>query len=127
MRDRELCHQRVKHRLAQVRRRLGDLENSPNILLDGEPAEDRGFLRQVADAETGPAIHRKIGDIAPIEADYSGIGADEPGYYIKTGRLSGAVWSQQPNHFAPLHGDMDIAQYRASLEALAQSSPQQTA
>src|SRR6266516_3043234 len=70
----------ISHRLAQIRRRLGDLQNSPNILLDGEPAKDRGFLRQVADAETGAAIHRKIGDITAVQAHYSGIGADEPGY-----------------------------------------------
>src|SRR5207247_10310248 len=103
-----LGHQRVKHRLAQIRRRLGDLQNSPNILLDGEPAKDRSFLRQVADAETGAAIHRKIGDITAVQAHYSGIGADEPGYYIKTGRHSCAVWSEQPDHFAPLHGNLDL-------------------
>ena len=127
MRDRELGHQRIEHRLAHFRRGLGDLENRADILLDGKPAKDRGLLRQIADAEASAAIHRQIGDVAPIEADNPGIGGDQPGDDVKAGRLAGAVGPEQTDHLAALHRDVDVAQHRPPLEALAEPVPEQAA
>ena len=127
MGDRELGQQCIEHRLAQIRRRLGDLEDRADVLLDGEAAKYRGLLRQIADAEPGAAIHRKIGDVAPVEADRPGIGGNQTGDDVKAGGLSRAVRAEQADDLAALHGDVDVAQHRPPLEALAQTLPEQTA
>src|SRR5712691_363833 len=127
MRDRELGHQRIEHRLAQIRCRLRNLEYCTDVLLDSETAKYRSLLREVADAESRPPVHRKIRDVAPIQADHPGIGGNEPGYDVEARRFSRAVRPEQANHFASLHRDVDVAQHRPSFEALAQSLPDQTA
>ena len=47
--------------------RLVHLQHRQDILLDGQAAEDRGFLRQIAEAEDCAAVHRQMGDVAPVE------------------------------------------------------------
>src|SRR5271169_998455 len=125
MGDRELGQQGVQRRFARVALRFDHLEDRANILLDGKPAKDRRLLRQVADAATGAAVHRKIGDVLPVEADRSGISGDEPSDDIKTGGLAGPVRSEQPDHLAALHRHVDAAQHRPTLKALSQSLPLQ--
>src|SRR5690242_10320135 len=58
MSDRELAEQLVQAAFAAVAITLDDLEHGADVLLDRQAAKDRGLLRQVADAETRPAIHR---------------------------------------------------------------------
>ena len=38
--------------------RFDDLQHRPDVVLDGEPAEDRCFLRQVGKPLTRPIVHR---------------------------------------------------------------------
>ena len=45
------------------RREVERLEDREDVLLDGEPAEDRGLLRQVADALARAHVHRIVGDV----------------------------------------------------------------
>src|SRR5208282_5071575 len=117
---RELGHQRLKPRRTRLRHRLGDLEDRSNVLLDRETSEDRCLLRQVADAEPGTTIHREIRDVATIEADEPGIGRDQPGYDVKTGRFARAVGPEQPYCLTALHRHVDVAQHRPALEALSE-------
>ena len=42
-------------------------QDGQDVLLDRELAEDRRFLRQVADAQPRPLVHRQPGDIAALE------------------------------------------------------------
>src|SRR6185437_13053598 len=121
MGDRELGQERIERRLAHLVHGLDDLENGADVVLDGEAAEDRGLLRQVADAETGAPVHRQIGDVVPVEADRADIGGDEPGDDIEAGRLAGAVRTEQPDRLAALHGDADVAQHRTLAKALAEA------
>jgi hypothetical protein len=67
--DRELGQQLVEHGLAAVAVGLDHLQHAAHVLLDREAAEDRGLLRQVADAEPRPAIHRQVGDVVPVQGD----------------------------------------------------------
>ena len=55
----ELGEQPLEPVLAPGAVGLGDLEHRADIVLDVEAAEDRGLLRQVADAEPRAAIHRQ--------------------------------------------------------------------
>ena len=64
---REFGQQRVEHLLAPVAHRLDHLEHGADIVLDAQAAEDRGLLRQVADAEPGAAVHRQIGDVVAVQ------------------------------------------------------------
>ena len=71
--DVEFLEQRVELALALLAARLDDLEHGADVVLDVEAAEDRGFLRQIADAEAGAAIHRQAGDVVAVEADDAAI------------------------------------------------------
>ncbi len=66
--DVELLEQRVELALALLAARLDDFEHGADVVLDVEAAEDRGLLRQVADAEPRAAVHRQAGDVVPVEA-----------------------------------------------------------
>src|SRR5665213_1266212 len=120
MADREFGEQRVEHRLAGLRRGFGELEDRADVLLDRETAEDRRFLRQIADAEPRPPVHRQVGDVLAVEVDDSGIGGNEANDDVEAGGLAGAVRPEQPNHLAALHRHVDVAQHHAPLEAFAE-------
>ena len=127
MGDRKLGQQRRQHLLAQIRRRLHNLEDRADVLLDREAAKDRRFLRQIADAEAGAPVHRQIGDVTPVEHDHAGIGRDQPGDDVKARRLAGPVRAEQADRFAALDRKIDPSQNRPPLKALAQPLPHQTA
>ena len=40
-----------------------------DILFGGQAAEDRGFLRQIADAQAGAAVHGQAGDVMAVDLD----------------------------------------------------------
>ncbi len=127
MPDREFGKQRIEHRFAQLGFGLGDFENGADILLDRETPENRRLLRQIADTEPRPAIHRQTGDFLAVDFDAAGVGGDQPGDDVEAGRLAGAVRAEQTDHLAALHRYADIAQHRAALEALAETAPDQAA
>ena len=102
MRDAEFGEQFVQHDLARVVIGLDHFEHGADIVLDRKPAEDRGFLRQIAEAEPRAAIHRERRDIHAVEQDAAGIGLHEAGHQIKTCRFAGAVGAEKPDHFAAL-------------------------
>ncbi len=92
MADRELRQERVEHR-SRARSGSGSATSSTgaDVLLDRETAEDRGFLRQIADAEPRAAVHRQIGDVVAVEFDGAGIGRYQAGDDVEAGGLAGAV------------------------------------
>ena len=49
-------------------------QHGQDILLDGQAAEDRGLLRQIADAEAGALVHRQGGDVLAVELDRAVVG-----------------------------------------------------
>src|SRR6185369_17288353 len=94
-RDVEFVEQRVELLLALLARGLDHFEHSADVLLDGEAAEDRGFLRQIADAEPRALIHRQLGDVVAVELDRAAIGLDQAGNHVEHGGLAGAVRAEQ--------------------------------
>ena len=99
-------------------RGLDHLEHRADVLLDGEAAEDRGFLRQIADAEPRALIHRQLGDVVAVELDRAAIGLDQPGDHVEHRGLAGAVRAEQPDRFAAAHIDADAAHDLAGAKAL---------
>src|SRR4029077_11706140 len=90
-----------------------------DILLNGQTAKNRGFLRQITDPEASAAIHRQFCYVLAVQLYRASIGRNQAGDDVKAGGLAGAVRTQQPDHLAALNRDADIAQHRAALEALA--------
>ena len=82
------------------------------------PRKDRGFLRQVADAEPGALIHRQFGDVAAVELDAAFIGFDQAGRHVEHGGLAGAVRAEQADGFALAHIEADAFDHHAADEAL---------
>ena len=83
MADREVVEQRIETRHAPLPVGLVQLEDRPDIVLDVHAAEDRGFLGQIADAETRAPIHRQLRDVAAVEHHPAAVRGEEAGDYIK--------------------------------------------
>src|SRR5205814_3046794 len=54
-------------------RQLKRLEDRQEVLLDGELAEDRRLLRQVADAHAAALVHGPARDLFSLEEDPAGV------------------------------------------------------
>ncbi len=119
MGDREFRQQAVDQGRAVGGVGLDQLGRGADVLLGGQPAEDRGFLRQVADAEARPAVHRQPRDVVAVERDRAVVGPEQTGDHIEAGGLARAVGAQQPHHLAALQRQADAAHHRAPAEALA--------
>src|SRR6185503_5828795 len=108
-RDVEFIEQRVEFGLALLAAGLDHLEHGANILFDSEAAKDRGFLRQVADAEPRALIHRQLGHVMAVEFDGAAIGLDQSGDHVEHRGLAGAVRTQQADRLAAADIDADAA------------------
>jgi hypothetical protein len=53
---------------------LDHLEHREDILRHRQPAEDRRFLRQIAEAERRAPVHRQPGDVGTVEQDAALVG-----------------------------------------------------
>ena len=104
--------------LALLLRGLDDFEHRADVLLDGEAAEDRGFLRQIADAEPRALVHRQLRDVVAVELDRAAIGLDQPGDHVEHRGLAGAVRAEQADGFAAAHIDADAAHDLARAKTL---------
>src|SRR6516165_2540679 len=83
--------------------RLDDLQHRADVFLDGEAAENRSFLRQIADTQPRALIHGQLGHIAAVEFDAALIGFDEAGDHVKHSGFTGAVRAQKPDSLAFAH------------------------
>ena len=101
-----------------LRAGLDHFEHGADVLLDGEAAEDRGFLRQIADAEPRALIHRQLGDVVAVELDRAAIGLDQAGDHVEHGGLAGAVRAEQADRLAAADIDADAAHDLAGAETL---------
>ena len=97
---------------------LDDLQHRHDVLLDREPAKDRGFLRQVADAEACTAVHRQARHVGAVDRYGAFIGGHQPGDHVEHGRLAGAVGAEQADGFAPRDREAHPAHDHALLVAL---------
>src|SRR5258708_18089904 len=98
--------------------RLDHFEHRADIFLDIEAAEDRGFLRQIADAEASALVHRQFGDVAAVELDAAFVGFDHARRRVEPGRLAGAVRAEHADGLALAHVKADAFDHHASDEAL---------
>src|SRR3546814_20790581 len=86
--------------------------HAADVRLDGEAAEDGGFLRKIADAESRAPVHRHVGDVVAIQGDPAVVGRNEAGDDIEAGGLSRAVGTEQADRLSALQGQSHTAQNR---------------
>jgi len=97
-------------------------EHGQDVLLDGELAEHRRLLGQVADAiVAGAQVHRHAGNVGLVHHHPAGLRGDQAHDHVEAGGLAGAVWPQQSNDFAAGDSKVDSADHLPSLVALADS------
>ena len=118
MGDAEFGEQFLDHRFKLARIGFDQFGGGADVLFGGQAAEDRCFLRQIANAQPRAAIHRQPRDVVAFDLDRAGIGRDEAGDDVEAGRLAGAVGSQKAHDFAALHRQADAAHDGALVEAL---------
>jgi len=97
---------------------LAGLENRHDVVGDRQLAEDRGFLRQVTDAGTGPAMHRKVGHVVLVDQHATLIGIHQSDDHVEAGSLAGAVRAKQADDLPALDGQADVANDLPALVAL---------
>src|SRR5262252_3593156 len=116
-RDVELLQQRVEVAVAPLPAPLDHLEHGADVFLHVEAAEDRGFLRQVADAEAGALIHRQRGYVVAVELDAAAVGRDQAGDHVEHRGLAGAVRPEQTDRLAAADIETDALDDLAADEA----------
>src|SRR6185437_15161344 len=92
-----------------------------------EAAKHAGFLRQVADAEPRPPMHRQGGDVGAVEADRAGVGPHQADDHVEGRGLAGAVRPEQPDRLAASQPDRDVPHHGPLLVGLADATGDQPA
>ena len=95
---------------------LDHFEHGADVLLDGQAAKDRGFLRQIADAEPRAPVHRQPRDVVAVELDAAAVGLDQPGDHVEHRGLAGAVRPEQADRLAAPDIDADAAHHLPRAE-----------
>ena len=120
MRDVEFV--RAACRAARRRRGLVgvsiQLQHRGDVLRDGETAEDRGLLREIAEPEDRAAVHRQPGDVLAVEQDAARVRLHQPHHRIEAGGLARAIRAEQPDHLAARDLQADVGQHLAAIIGL---------
>ena len=120
-RDVELLQEQFQHRFARRPVGLVDLQHRADVVLDIEAAEDRRFLRQVADAEPRPLEHGQAGDVVAVQLDRALVRFDEADDHVEDGRLAGAVRPQEADRFAAPDRNADVLHHHSAAIAFAEA------
>ena len=121
-RDVEFVEQGFQLGLAPTAAGLHHLQHRADIVFHIQPAKNRGFLRQIADAEPRALIHGKAGDVVAVEFDAAAVGLDQTGDHVKNRGLARPVRTQQTDRLAAPHIEAhafdDLAADEAFLHAM---------
>ena len=98
--------------------RLAQLDHRHDVFSHAHAAEDRGFLRQIAQAHARALEHRLLGDIQAVEINLAVIDRDQAGDHVEAGGLAGAVGAKQPRHLAAPQSQAYVAHHGAAAERL---------
>ncbi|MNS91795.1 hypothetical protein D3C72_1259040 [compost metagenome] len=107
--------------------RLMHFQHGADVFLNREAAENRCFLRQITDAETGATIHRHGGDIIAVDGDLAGIDRHQARDHIKAGGFAGAVRAEQSHGLATAHDQRNAVDDAPRIIGLRQAMRDQRA
>jgi len=108
LKQREALVERLKHALQPLR--AGDAAH-PEVVVDGEPAEDVLGLGHVADALPDDLLGRHPADLLVIEPDGAFPRCQQAEGRLQDGRLTGAVGPHQTDHLLGADVNVDAVQH----------------
>ena len=119
----EFLEQFLEACLSVGRVRSVQFEDGEDVVLHAEFAEDRSFLRQVADAALGASVHRfegqVMGDALVVEEGHrSPVGLDESGHHVERGGLAGSVGPEKAHDLAGSDLETDLIDHFAATVLL---------
>ena len=129
----QVFEQRVQPRLdgGVLQRFAGVVElqfqHRTHVLGHAELAEDRRFLRQVAQPQAGAAVDGQALDGLAVQQDLPGVVAQQANQHVERGGLAGAVGAQQAHDFTLVHGQRHVLDHLAAAVGLLQAAGFQTA
>ena len=84
------------------------LDDSHDVLPDGELTEDGGFLRKITDAGASTSPHGLFRDVMPVEEHAAMRRRNQADDHVEGRGLAGAVRAEQADDLASLQGQADI-------------------
>jgi hypothetical protein len=99
--------------LLLILRERCELQDRLDVVLHRKSPENGRFLRQVADPQLSPPVHRHPRNVGAVEEHLTGKRLDQPDDDIEGGGLAGTVGSQQAHDLALLHLQGDFIDHRA--------------
>ena len=96
------------------------LENGHDVVFDRKLAENRSFLRKVSNTQARTLVHGLVGHLDIIQEDVSRLRAHHADNHVEGGRLSGTVWSKEPDDLALRHANRHVAYNLATSVHLSQ-------
>src|SRR5438034_266697 len=84
-------------------------------------AEHRGLLRQVAEAELCPAVHRQQRDVGVLQADAARVARHEPDDHVEGGGLAGTIGPEESHDLTAGELERQVAHDLTGLVALGES------
>jgi hypothetical protein len=96
------------------------LQDGQDVVVDRQLAENRGLLRQIADAVSGPQIHGQVGDFPVIQEHLPLVRRSESHQDVKGGCLAGSVWPQEPDNLSLTDPESDVVHNPSALVGLDQ-------
>jgi len=116
-RDVELLEQRIEVVLAPLGVGFDHFEHRADVLFDAQAPKNRGFLRQIADAEAGALVHRQTGYVGTIELDAALVGFDEAGDHVENRGFAGAIGTEQADRLTLAYVQADALDHLAADKA----------
>src|SRR2546422_2089967 len=120
--DAQLLQQLLEALLAcgalQVR---AGLENRHHVVFHRQLAEHRGLLRQVAEAELCPTVHRQQRDVGVLQANAARVARHEPDDHVEGGGLAGTIGPEESHDLTAGELERQVAHDLTGLVALGES------
>ena len=116
----ELPDQRLHAPLAFGGGEVEGLEDGAQVVLHRQAAEDRGLLRQIADAALGAQEHRHVGEVDVAEQHLALVGRRQAHHHVEGSGLAGAVGAEQADHLAGADVHRNVVDHVAAAVGLAQ-------
>src|SRR5438094_5853285 len=119
-RDAELVKQLTQAVGALLRGERERFEDREEVFLDGELAEDRRLLREIADPPARALVHRQLRHVLAAQQHRAAVWPREPDHHVKRRRLAGAVRTEEAHHVAGAHLDRDVVDDPPATKGLVQ-------
>src|SRR3972149_3256288 len=110
----QLARARAPLGAAEVQR----LQDGQQVLLDGELAEDRGLLREVADAHPAALVHGQARDLLTLEEDPAALRRQQADHHVEGRGLPRPVGAEQAHDLTTLDVERHVVDDLALLEPL---------